>query len=131
MYTVRDIIINPGQTEEDLNSKSQLYFQTDGEWKPLTIKIREHKVIEREETFGVIVYEIFMQRQPLYYVVNLILPTCMLYLLDMALLFGPSSHGEKIGFQISLILGISMLAVILNDILPTSSESLPIIGTCF
>lgn len=75
--------------------------------------------------------QIFMQRQPLYYVVNLILPTCMLYLLDMALLFGPSSHGEKIGFQISLILGISMLAVILNDILPTSSESLPVIGTCF
>ncbi|KYO31127.1 zinc-activated ligand-gated ion channel [Alligator mississippiensis] len=131
MYTVRDIIINPGQTEEDLNSKSQLYFQTDGEWKPLNIKIREHKVIEREEKFSVIVYEIFMQRQPLYYVVNLILPTCMLYLLDMALLFGPSSHGEKIGFQISLILGISMLAVILNDILPTSSESLPVIGTCF
>lgn len=60
--TVRDIIINPGQTEEDLNSKSQLYFQTDGEWKPLNIKIREHKVIEREEKFSVIVYEV-----PLYF----------------------------------------------------------------
>lgn len=72
-----------------------------------------------------------MDRRPILYVLNLILPTCALYLLDMAVLFGPSSLEEKISFQITIILGSSMLAVILNNILPTSSNKPPIIGTHF
>jgi len=70
-----------------------------------------------------------MERRPTLYILNLILPTCALYLLDMAVLFGPSSLEEKISFQISIILGSSMLAVILNNMLPTSSNEPPIIGT--
>lgn len=70
-----------------------------------------------------------MKRRPTLYILNLILPTCALYLLDMAVLFGPSSLEEKISFQISIILGSSMLAVILNNMLPTSSDEPPIIGT--
>lgn len=70
-----------------------------------------------------------MERRPTLYILNLILPTCALYLLDMAVLFGPSSLEEKINFQIAIILGSSMLAVILNNSLPTSSNKPPIIGT--
>lgn len=70
-----------------------------------------------------------MKRRPTLYVLNLILPTCALYLLDMAVLFGPSSLEEKINFQIAIILGSSMLAVILNNSLPTSSNKPPVIGT--
>lgn len=69
-----------------------------------------------------------MERRPILFVLNLILPTCALYLLDMAVLFGPSALEEKISFQIAIILGSSMLAVILNDILPTSSNKPPVIG---
>lgn len=70
-----------------------------------------------------------MERRPTLYILNLILPTCALYLLDMAVLFGPSSLEEKINFQIAIILGSSMLAVILNNMLPTSSNKPPVIGT--
>ncbi|KAM6377265.1 5-hydroxytryptamine receptor 3A-like [Pluvialis apricaria] len=73
--------------------------------------------------------QISMERRPTLYILNLILPTCALYLLDMAVLFGPSSLEEKISFQIAIILGSSMLAVILNNILPTSSNKPPVIGT--
>lgn len=78
-----------------------------------------------------LLHQISMDRRPILYVLNLILPTCALYLLDMAVLFGPSSLEEKISFQITIILGSSMLAVILNNILPTSSNKPPIIGTHF
>lgn len=79
--------------------------------------------------FVCLLQQISMERQPTLYILNLILPTCALYLLDMAVLFGPSSLEDKISFQIAIILGSSMLAVILNNILPTSSNKPPVIGT--
>ncbi|KAM7145904.1 uncharacterized protein RBU57_014572 [Macrochelys suwanniensis] len=72
-----------------------------------------------------------MKRRPILYVLNLIFPTCALYLLDMAIMFSASSYGDKISFQLSLIIGESVLALILKDILPTSSDDPPIIVMFF
>uniref|UniRef100_K7FB08 Neurotransmitter-gated ion-channel ligand-binding domain-containing protein n=1 Tax=Pelodiscus sinensis TaxID=13735 RepID=K7FB08_PELSI len=74
---------------------------------------------------------ISMKRRPILYVLNLIFPTCALYLLDMAILFSTCSYGDKISFQLSLIIGESVLAVILKDILPTSSDDPPVIVIFF
>ncbi|CAM5156159.1 unnamed protein product [Eretmochelys imbricata] len=68
-----------------------------------------------------------MKRRPILYVLNLIFPTCALYLLDMTILFSSSSYEDNISFQLSLIIGESVLALILKDILPTSSDDPPII----
>ncbi|EMP30911.1 5-hydroxytryptamine receptor 3A, partial [Chelonia mydas] len=72
---------------------------------------------------------ISMKRRPILYVLNLIFPSCALFLLDMTILFSSSSYEDKISFQLSLIIGESVLALILKDILPTSSDDPPIIGT--
>lgn len=90
--------------------------------------VTQHSIIISYLHFFRLPRQISMERRPTLYVLNLILPTCALYLLDMAVLFGPSSLEEKISFQISIILGSSMLAVILNNMLPTSSNEPPIIG---
>lgn len=90
--------------------------------------VTQHSIIISYLHFFHLPRQISMERRPTLYVLNLILPTCALYLLDMAVLFGPSSLEEKISFQISIILGSSMLAVILNNMLPTSSNEPPIIG---
>ncbi|XP_042697203.2 5-hydroxytryptamine receptor 3A-like [Chrysemys picta bellii] len=130
MYSVTDIILLSNQTTEEANKQSQLYHLTNGEWKFMNINIIEYTDSVDEEEFAVIIYQISMKRRPILYVLNLIFPTCVLYLLDMAILFSASSYGDKISFQLSLIIGESVLAVILKDILPTSSDDPPIIGTC-
>ncbi|NXG47349.1 5HT3A protein, partial [Psilopogon haemacephalus] len=125
---VTDLIMKTSLTPAEMMENSHSFLLTDGEWKFTNLSIIEYMEEMNEEKFGVVTYMISMERRPNLYVLNLILPTCGLYLLDMAVLFGPSSLEEKIGFQISIILGSSMLAVILNDILPTSSNKPPVIG---
>ncbi|NXA35879.1 5HT3A protein, partial [Eudromia elegans] len=127
---VTDLMVKTKRTSAEIKRISQTYFLTDGEWKFTNLSIMEHAEGIENEQFCVVTYMISMERRPILYVLNLILPTCALYLLDMAVLFGPSSLEEKVNFQIAIILGSSMLAVILNNMLPTSSNEPPVIGTC-
>ncbi|NWQ85983.1 5HT3A protein, partial [Burhinus bistriatus] len=126
---VTDLVMKTRRSPAEMMKASQSYFLTDGEWKFTNLSIIEYMEQLDDEQFSVVTYVISMERRPTLYILNLILPTCALYLLDMAVLFGPSSLEEKISFQIAIILGSSMLAVILNNILPTSSNKPPIIGT--
>ncbi|NXK51600.1 5HT3A protein, partial [Chauna torquata] len=125
---VTELVMKIRRTPAEMMKNSQSYFFTDGEWKFTNLSISEYTEEMDDGEFPVITYTISMERRPTLYILNLILPTCALYLLDMAVLFGPSSLEEKISFQISIILGSSMLAVILNNMLPTSSNEPPIIG---
>ncbi|KFV02681.1 5-hydroxytryptamine receptor 3A, partial [Pterocles gutturalis] len=129
LYPVTDLVLKRRGTPAELMKHSQSYFLTDGEWKFTNLNIIEYTENLDNGEYSVVTYKISLERRPTLYVLNLILPTCALYLLDMAVLFGPSSLEDKINFQIAIILGSSMLAVILNNILPTSSEKPPIIGT--
>ncbi|XP_032055802.1 5-hydroxytryptamine receptor 3A-like [Aythya fuligula] len=131
LYPVTDLVMKIKRTPAEMMKNSQSYFLTDGEWKFTNLSIGEYRERLDDEEYPVITYKISMERRPTLYVLNLILPTCALYLLDMAVLFGPSSLEEKISFQISIILGSSMLAVILNNMLPTSSNEPPIIVIFF
>ncbi|KFV65454.1 5-hydroxytryptamine receptor 3A, partial [Dryobates pubescens] len=128
LYPATDLIIKTRRTPAEMLKASHSYLLSDGEWKFTNLSIIEYLEGMDDENFGVVTYVISMERRPTLYVLNLILPTCALYLLDMAVLFGPSSLEEKVSFQIAIILGSSMLAVILNDILPTSSNKPPVIG---
>ncbi|NXW59288.1 5HT3A protein, partial [Eurystomus gularis] len=129
LYPVTDLIMKTRRTPAEMMKDSHSYFLTDGEWKFTNLTIIEYLEELNDENFSVVTYMVSMERRPTLYILNLILPTCALYLLDMAVLFGPSSLEEKINLQIAIILGSSMLAVILNDILPTSSNKPPVIGT--
>ncbi|NXG29281.1 5HT3A protein, partial [Dromaius novaehollandiae] len=126
---VTDLVMTLRRTPAEMKKSSQTYFLTDGEWKFTNLSTIEYVEEMDDSQFSVVTYMISMERRPILYVLNLILPTCALYLLDMAVLFGPSCLEEKINFQIAIILGSSMLAVILNNILPTSSDEPPLIGT--
>ncbi|NXX80527.1 5HT3A protein, partial [Urocolius indicus] len=129
LYPATDLVMKTRRTPAEMIKDSQSFFLTDGEWKFTNLSVIEYLEKIDDDNFSMVTYVVSMERRPTLYVLNLILPTCALYLLDMAVLFGPSSLEEKIGFQIAIILGSSMLAVILNNILPTSSNKPPVIGT--
>ncbi|XP_039357521.1 5-hydroxytryptamine receptor 3A-like [Mauremys reevesii] len=130
-HPVRDLKLQSNQTTEEVNKNSKLYHLTDGEWKFTNINIIPHTLEDEEEIFTAVSYEISMKRRPILYVLNLIFPSCALYLLDMTILFSSSSYENKISFQLSLIIGESVLALILKDIIPTSSDDPPIIVMFF
>lgn len=70
-----------------------------------------------------------MKRRPLLYVLNFLLPVLFFLTLDLASFFIADHRGEKLGFKVTVLLAISVLLLILNDILPSMSNKTPIIGT--
>ncbi|KAG7240169.1 hypothetical protein INR49_027253 [Caranx melampygus] len=52
-----------------------------------------------------------------------------LHLLDLASFFISDHRGEKLGFKVTVLLAISVLLLILNDILPSMSNKTPLIAT--
>lgn len=70
-----------------------------------------------------------MKRRPLLHVINFLLPVLFFLTLDFASFFIADHRGEKLGFKVTVLLAISVLLLILNDILPAMSNKTPLIGT--
>lgn len=70
-----------------------------------------------------------MKRRPLLHVINFLLPILFFLTLDLASFFIADHRGEKLGFKVTVLLAISVLLLILNDILPAMSNKTPLIGT--
>lgn len=62
------------------------------------------------------------------YVINLIVPLFYLLVLDLASFFISEARGEKLSFKVTILLSISVLLLILQDMLPSTEEYLPMIG---
>ncbi|KAH0629475.1 hypothetical protein JD844_011557 [Phrynosoma platyrhinos] len=77
------------------------------------------------------VMHITMTRRSILFVLVLIVPTFVLFLVDMAISYAFATPGEKIAFKITLILEVSFLSLILNDMLPATSDEPPVIAMFF
>lgn len=62
------------------------------------------------------------------YVINLIVPLFYLLVLDLTSFFINEARGEKLGFKVTVLLSISVLLLILQDMLPSTEDQLPMIG---
>lgn len=69
-----------------------------------------------------------MKRRPLLYIVNFLVPVLFFLCLDMASFLISEREGEKLGFKVTVLLAVTVMQLILNEILPSSSERIPLIG---
>ena len=69
-----------------------------------------------------------MKRRSVLYIVNFILPILFFLCLDLASCMISDGRGEKLGFKITVLLAVTVMQLILNDILPSSSDRVPLIG---
>ncbi|MEQ2309121.1 hypothetical protein AMECASPLE_035352, partial [Ameca splendens] len=70
-----------------------------------------------------------IKRRPLLHVINFLLPILFFLSLDLASFFISDHRGEKLGFKVTVLLAISVLLLILNEILPAMSNRTPLIAT--
>ncbi|XP_053719846.1 5-hydroxytryptamine receptor 3A-like [Synchiropus splendidus] len=75
-----------------------------------------------------IVYTINMRRRSILYTVNFLLPILFFFCLDLASFLISDVGGEKLGFKITVLLAVTVMQLILNEILPSSSNSVPLIA---
>lgn len=70
-----------------------------------------------------------MKRRPLLHVINFLLPILFFLSLDLSSFFISDHRSEKLGFKVTILLAISVLLLILNEILPAMSNETPLIGS--
>lgn len=69
-----------------------------------------------------------MKRQSLLYIINFLLPILFLLSLDVASFFISEREGEKLSFKVNVLLAVTVMQLLLNEILPSSSDQIPLIG---
>ncbi|XP_038592501.1 5-hydroxytryptamine receptor 3A-like [Micropterus salmoides] len=75
------------------------------------------------------VSQISMKRRSLLYVVNFLLPVLFFLCLDLSSFLISDRGGEKLSFKVTVLLAVTVLQLILNEILPSSSNRIPLIAT--
>ncbi|KAJ1366180.1 Acetylcholine receptor subunit alpha-type deg-3 [Parelaphostrongylus tenuis] len=127
------------------NSKSALDYYSDPEvnlasfipneeWDVKSFKIyrHEYKYACCPEPWAILQASLVIQRKPLYYVVNLIIPTSIITVVSITGFFTPAStdddRTEKINLGITTLLAMSILMLMVSDQMPTTSEFIPLIA---
>ncbi|XP_015237562.1 PREDICTED: 5-hydroxytryptamine receptor 3A-like [Cyprinodon variegatus] len=72
-------------------------------------------------------FRITVKRISVIYIINFLLPIFFLLCLDLFSFLLSDTGGEKVGFKITILLAVTVMQLILNDLLPSSSEMIPII----
>ncbi|KAK7918715.1 hypothetical protein WMY93_009999 [Mugilogobius chulae] len=75
-----------------------------------------------------VLFQILMKRHSVLYIVNFIFPVLFFLSLDFASFLISDTGGEKIGFKVTVLLAVTVMQLILNDILPASSSHIPLIA---
>uniref|UniRef100_F6R6D8 Neurotransmitter-gated ion-channel ligand-binding domain-containing protein n=1 Tax=Xenopus tropicalis TaxID=8364 RepID=F6R6D8_XENTR len=74
---------------------------------------------------------IIVKRRPILYVVNLLIPSAFLMLIDVLSFNLPPHTVDRASFKMTLLLGYTVFLLILNDLLPATSSGTPLIGIYF
>ncbi|ROL54739.1 5-hydroxytryptamine receptor 3C [Anabarilius grahami] len=110
--------------------KSKQLFQADGEWELISIDSINSSGNGSLEWVKMdqLIYQIIIKRRPLLYVINIIVPVFFFLVLDVISFFIDTSGENKVSFKVTLLLSISVMLLLVNNILPSTSKQIPLIG---
>jgi len=105
-------------------------FYISTEWDVMEVPaIRNEKFYPCcEEPYLDIVFRIYLRRKTLFYVVNLIIPCVGISFLSVLVFYLPSDSGEKVSLSISILLSLTVFFLLLAEIIPPTSLSVPLLG---
>ncbi|TNN52699.1 5-hydroxytryptamine receptor 3A [Liparis tanakae] len=110
------------------NTELSLDNMAQSEWLFINMVNSHHIVNNFFITQSVMVYTITMKRRSALYIANFLLPIMFFLCLDLASFLIPVNGGEKLSFKVTVLLAVTVMQLILNDILPSSSDRIPLIA---
>ncbi|EPY88502.1 acetylcholine receptor subunit alpha precursor [Camelus ferus] len=75
-----------------------------------------------------ITYHFVMQRLPLYFIVNVIIPCLLFSFLTGLVFYLPTDSGEKMTLSISVLLSLTVFLLVIVELIPSTSSAVPLIG---
>ncbi|XP_028424341.1 5-hydroxytryptamine receptor 3A [Perca flavescens] len=98
------------------------------EWLFISLTVNNKTVNDLIYNQSMIVYTIKMRRRSVLYIANFLVPIMFLFCLDLASFLISDSGGEKLGFKVTVLLAVTVMQLLLNEILPSSSDKVPLIA---
>ncbi|XP_054467367.1 neuronal acetylcholine receptor subunit alpha-7-like [Anoplopoma fimbria] len=84
-----------------------------------------------EEPYPDITYTLVMRRRTLYYGLNLLIPCVLISTLALLVFLLPADSGEKISLGITVLLSLTVFMLLVAEIMPPTSDSVPLIAQYF
>ncbi|XP_028331184.1 5-hydroxytryptamine receptor 3A-like isoform X4 [Gouania willdenowi] len=129
LHCMDELLLQPFSNSSRATQFSKELIRIHGEWEFLHLLVSKSNLSYHDRLWDQLVYTVTMRRKPLLHVLNFLLPVLFFLTLDLASFFIADHRGEKLGFKITVLLAISVLLLILNDILPSMSSRTPLIAT--
>ncbi|XP_076616557.1 5-hydroxytryptamine receptor 3A-like [Chaetodon auriga] len=126
-HTAKDIRLHASDNSSEATEWSREVMRTQYEWLFINMTVTANNATDLVSQ-DMIIYTITMKRRPLLYIVNFLLPVLFFLCLDLASFMISDTGGEKLSFKVTVLLAVTVLQLILNEILPSSSDRIPLIA---
>ncbi|MGH0153215.1 UNVERIFIED_CONTAM: hypothetical protein FKN15_056318 [Acipenser sinensis] len=130
LHTANDVRVSLGMTAEKTLQAAKALMKTKGEWELVNIEARGNFLNTIDFEYDEVVYQLIIRRRPKLYVINLIVPSAFLMMIDLFSFLLPAQNVDRASFKMTLILGYTVFLLIMNDLLPSSAET-PLIRIYF
>ncbi|KAJ8418886.1 hypothetical protein AAFF_G00003850 [Aldrovandia affinis] len=131
MHTIKDVRVSPALPFEEISRNSMRYLQASGEWELVVIEGNAGILKFGIDEWDIITFWVVIKRRPILYVVNLLIPSSFLMIIDILSFYLPPHSVDRASFKMTLILGYTVFLLIMNDLLPSTANGTPIIGIYF
>ncbi|KAM6967460.1 neuronal acetylcholine receptor subunit alpha-7-like [Aplochiton taeniatus] len=108
-------------------------YMTNGEWDLLEVPGGRNEVFYDccAEPYPDVTFVVTLRRRTLYYALNLLIPCVLLSSMTLLIFLLPASSGEKISLGITVLLSLTVFMLLVAEIMPATSDSIPLIGQYF
>ena len=105
-------------------------YVKNAEWDLVDVQVERHEIFYAccTESFVDVTFTIVIDRRPLYYWFNLVIPCLFMIAIVLAGLYLPVESGEKIGLSVTILLALTVFLQLVAEKLPTQAESIPLIS---
>ncbi|KAK2844616.1 hypothetical protein Q5P01_011275 [Channa striata] len=108
-------------------------YMANGEWDLLEVPGGRNEVFYDccAEPYPDVTFVVTLRRRTLFYALNLLIPCVLLSSMTLLVFLLPANSGEKISLGITVLLSLTVFMLMVAEIMPATSDSVPLIGQYF
>ncbi|XP_046560402.1 neuronal acetylcholine receptor subunit alpha-3-like [Haliotis rubra] len=109
-----------------ISAGTQAYTEN-GEWILSASRAYTTERTFVDSTFSFFYVDIDLERRPMFFVLNVIIPVVVLSFLNIFVFSLPCDCGEKVSYAITCLLALTVFMSIVSGLLPKSSDNIPMV----